>query len=520
MTTRTAIVFFAAAVAGILALGFYVAGLMSFGEFSAFSSWSTANILRISQEAITAYLFIGYSAYLLIMIFGYLNCRRHHGKEVLGMARRLTPLKGLTPISILVPAYNEQETVVTSVTSLLGLEYPQYEVIVINDGSTDATLARLTERYGLELSSDPLPNILPCRAIRGVYISEAEPRLIVIDKENGRKADSLNAGINASHYPLICCIDCDSVLGAEGLIRVATPFFEDPERTVAVGGIICPSNSCEVVGGRVQRNTVPNNPLAMIQTVEYLRAFIIGRMGWDYIDCNMIISGAFGLFDKKTVIAIGGYDSASIGEDLELLLRIHRYCLINRRDYDIRFLPDPVCWTEVPEQLVPLGNQRSRWHQGLGQGLWKTRSMLFASWSKQMGWIGLPYLWLFEFLSAPIEVLGYLLLVVALALGVADPGTTAAFFAVTIIYGMAVTLMAVVVEELTYKRYTRIRDFAKLALGAVLEPFGFRQLHLFWRCRGVVRWLTAHESWGEMPRRGFRVKALPQSAPAQPPAES
>lgn len=473
-------------------------------DFSLFSKDSIIRWIGLYENTIIYYLIVGNCFYLVILLLGYLNSRQKYLEKQLGMDQRMLPLKGLSPISILMPAYNEEASVIESVESMLKVNYPDFEVIVCNDGSKDQTMSRLIEHFNLKAQSIVTAFDLPHKPIKCVYKSEQFPHLTIIDKVNGGKADALNASINFSRHPLVCCVDCDSLLDSEGLTRIAIPFFERPDATIAVGGVIRLANDSKIEYGRVTQTAIPWRYLQMVQVVEYLRAFLVGRMGWDYMDCNTIISGAFGLFDKKTVIAVGGYDSSTIGEDFELLLRMHYYMLKHKKKYHVTFLPDPVCWTEAPEDIATLGNQRIRWQQGLGESLWKSRSLLFKPWSGRIGWIALPYLWIFEFLSAPLELFGYIILALGLYLDLVQIEVATLFLSVSILFGFTLTLGAVIVEELTFSRYSRNRDFFKLFLGAIFEQLGFRQVHLYWRTVGIYRWLRNRQSWGVMKRTGFK----------------
>src|SRR6185369_10958297 len=267
-------------------------------------------------------------------------------------------------ISVLVPAYNEEANIAASIRSLLQLDYPDYEVVVINDGSRDRTLDVLREEFALQEFPEAFLVRLQTRPVRGLYRSLVHPQLRVIDKVNGGKADALNAGINGARFPLFCGVDADSILQQDSLRLVARPFLEDPS-TVACGGTIRIANGCQMSGGALVRAGVPRSYLALCQTVEYLRAFLFGRAGWSPLNALLIISGAFGLFDKEVVVQVGGYRTDSIGEDMELVVRLHRILRKRRQKYRIALVPDPVCWTEAPEDLQTLKNQRVRWQRGL-----------------------------------------------------------------------------------------------------------------------------------------------------------
>ncbi len=307
------------------------------------------------------------------------------------------------PISIIVPAYNEYNTIIQTVKSLSLLHYPQIEIIVVNDGSTDDTLGILTRVFSLQKINKVYRKSLETVTVRGIYLSKRQSNLIVIDKENGGRADALNAGLNISKYPLFCAVDADSILEEDSLIRVVLPFLEDPALTVGVGGSIRLANGCEVVAGRVQKVKFPKNKFAAFQNVEYLRAFLWGRVGWDVLRCLFLISGAFGLFDKRTVVMAGGFNTTTVGEDMELVLRIHRRMREQKTKYRIRFVPDPVCWTEGPETYGLLSNQRNRWQRGLIESLWLNKKMLMNPKCGIMGLIVMPYLVLIELVLCNIS---------------------------------------------------------------------------------------------------------------------
>lgn len=460
-------------------------------------------ILKFELFAIT-YLFIANSSYLIILILGLINSRKRYIRSEQNNSSVNTVVDLLRPISILVPAYNEEETVCESVYSLLRLNYPNYEIIVVNDGSKDKTIERLVSEFELQNIFYNPPQILPTEQIKNTYISKNYPNLYVIDKENGGKADALNTAINYSSFPLVCCIDSDTILDENGLIQLSYPFFENPNEMLAVGGTIRVVNNTTVKHGRVQKVSVGWSYLSLIQIVEYLRAFLVGRMGWDYLNATTIISGAFGLFKKRAIIEVGGYGTNTIGEDLELLLRIHEYYLNKNQKYSVKFLPDPVCWTEVPSSFKVLGKQRSRWQQGLMEGMWSSRKMFFRPHTGVIGNIALPYLFLFELLSAPIELFGYMITVLGFALGVISLKVALTFLAVSMLYGWILSLGALIIEEITFKKYKSLKDYFKLFIGVLLEQFGYHQINLYWRLKGMWNYCLGKKSWGEMTRSGFK----------------
>ena len=456
--------------------------------------------IRFYFQITIIYFVTANSSYFFILILGFLQSWKKYIEQLASVSNYLSPLRSLKPISILAPCYNEEAAIEASLRSMLALDYPNYEVVLCNDGSTDKSLSILIEKFSLKKVHYSPPKLLPCGEIKSVYHSSKFHNLIVIDKENGGKADALNAAINYSQYPLICCVDSDSVLDSKGLINIALPFLES-EHVIATGGTILVS---DVKKEKKVDTSVPNSWLGMIQVVEYLRAFLVGRQGWDYLHCNAIISGAFGLFKKSLVIRVGGYETKTIGEDMELLLRMQSYCLVAKEKFKVNLLPTPVCWTETPSDLKSLKNQRSRWSHGLSDCLWRHKNMFFRPWSKSVGMIALPYFLFFEILAAPLEVLGYLVSIVGLSLGVLSLQEFLLFFVATIVFGCILNLGAIIIDQLTFQKYTRIRDLLKMILGAILEHFGFRQLHLYWRLRGIYHWLSGKNDWGKIKRIGIQ----------------
>lgn len=408
------------------------------------------------------------------------------------------------PITLIAPAYNEEATCVESVRSLLTLEYPDYDILVVNDGSVDATLERLTEAFNLYEAHRVPTAELESEAVRGVYRSRRHPNLWVIDKENGGKADALNAGLNHCQTPLFCAMDADSLLEPEALIRIVRPFLEDA-RTVAAGGVLRIANGCTVRQGRVVDIRLPTNLLARLQVLEYLRAFLSGRMGWDALDATLVISGAFGIFKREIVVGAGGYATDTVGEDMELVVRMHRYCREREIPYRIHFVPDPVAWTECPESVAVLSRQRDRWQRGLFQSLTRHWKMLFNPRYGRAGLVAYPYFFFLEMLGPVIEFLGYFSFTATILAGRAHWPFVFAFLCVAIVLGIALSLAAVALEELSFRRYPRVRDLVGLFNLTIIENFGYRQLSAWWRLKGTFSALRGEEGWGHMVRKGFDV---------------
>ncbi|MGJ7914318.1 glycosyltransferase family 2 protein [Massilia sp. LXY-6] len=406
------------------------------------------------------------------------------------------------PVSILVPAYNEEATIAASVRSMLQLTYPEYEVVVVNDGSKDATLEVLKREFGLLPFPEAYRRLIPAKEIRAIYRSTRFPNLRVIDKFNGGKADSLNAGINAARYPLFCGVDADSILQRDSLERVTQPFLRDPTM-VATGGTIRVANGCEVSGGFLTKVGLPRNPWALFQVVEYLRAFLFGRLGWSAVNGMLIISGAFGVFRKDAVVSVGGYRADTIGEDMELIVRLHRLLRARRQPYRIEFVPDPVCWTEAPEDFKTLKNQRIRWQRGLAESLTANWGLMFSRNGGVPGWLAFPFMLLFEWLGPVVEMGGYLFMFVAFLTGGISWQAFSTFMFVAIGLGILLSASGLLLEEMSFHIYPRGKQLLALALVVVIENLGYRQLNTWWRLTGLFRWAMQKEaSWGIMTRKG------------------
>lgn len=417
------------------------------------------------------------------------------------------------PISLLVPAFDEEETIVTTVSSVLQLEYPELEVIVVNDGSNDATLQRLKDEYRLEHVPEVYRRELDTGSVRAIYRSRTETNLRVVDKQNGGKADALNAGINCARYPLFCSIDADSLLERESLRRVVLPFIDNAD-TVAVGGTVRIANGCRVDDGTVVDVELPRHPVALFQIVEYLRAFLFGRMGWAQLNSLLVISGAFGLFQRAAVVEAGGYSQETLGEDMELVVRLHHMFREQERPYSITFVPEPICWTEVPTSLGALKNQRARWQRGLSESLWMHRGLFMHPRGGLVGWLGMPLTILVEWLSPIVEVVGYTYMFVGLLLGFVDLQVLAVFLAVAIGFGTLLSVMGLVLEEISFKVYSRPGQALRLFCAAILENLGFRQLISVFRLWGIGQWLFGRRPhWGDMKRRAGRKRSDASTAP-------
>lgn len=461
-------------------------------------------VMDVTSVPIIVYFVLINTSLLVLVVLAYLEFRAQQ-------RRRATALTwqgaGLAPgVSLLVPAYNEEAGIVTAVKSFLTLRYPRHEVVVIDDGSTDATFARMEEAFDLVAVPRELPQEIPVRArTLGVYVPrDGRTRLVVVRKENSGKTEALNLGINAASEPLVAMLDGDSILEPDGLLHVTRPFADDPTRMVATGGAIRPVNGSRVVSGRIVDVEMPRSWLARIQLVEYLRAFLLGRTGWSRLGGLILISGAFGLFRRDVVVEVGGLEPDTIGEDFELVMRIHKKLRDEGRDYAIEFVPEPVSWTEVPVSARILRRQRKRWHRGLWETLWAYRSMLFRARYGRVGWVALPYYWLFELLAPLLELFGIIVVPLALLLGVINIPFAVLFLVLAYGYAVLVTLAAMLVDEWAFHKHDRWRAIWQTIAASVLENVGYRQATVVWRLEGWWASLRGKKHvWGVMTRTGF-----------------
>jgi cellulose synthase/poly-beta-1,6-N-acetylglucosamine synthase-like glycosyltransferase len=408
------------------------------------------------------------------------------------------------PISILIPAYNEQQSIISSIHSVLRLEYPEFEVVVVNDGSSDGTLAQLIAEFSMHEFPEAYRQRLATQRIRGVYASPLYPRLRLVDKDNGGKSDALNAGINCIRFPLYCAIDADCILNPGSLARVVRPFLDD-STTVASGGVVRVLNGCTVKNGFLEKVELPRRMLPLIQSVEYLRAFLFGRMGWSPLNALLVISGAFGVFYKEHVVAVGGYRTDTVGEDMDLVVRLHRKLRRERRPYRITFVPDPICWTEVPSDVASLKAQRIRWQQGLAESLIPNLRMLFSRRAGAVGLLAFPFMILFELLGPIIEAVGYVAMVTLWLLHLIPLQSFLVFLFLSVGMGIMQSTNAIFLERLSFQMYPRVGQQLILFAAAIIENFGYRQMTAVFRLIGLGRWIfsgKARSDWGQITRDG------------------
>lgn len=473
-------------------------------------------LLFVVSVALLAYMAALNLNYTALLVIGWREIREYVRRRPLRDYRTVAESELSTPVSILLPAYDEAPVIVDSVRSLLASGYRELEVVVVNDGSRDGTLEALLEAFSM-VPVERVPRArLVTAPIHGVYRSPQEKRLVVVDKDNGGKADALNAGLCYARFPLFCAVDSDTILERDALARLVWQFQYEPS-TVAVGGIVRIANGSTVEGSSVTDVRTPRRLLVNLQIVEYLRAFLTGRTGWSRLGMLLIVSGAFGLFRREVVIEAGGYDTETVGEDAELVFRLHRFCRERRRPYRISFIADPVCWTEAPADRRALARQRDRWQRGLIQSMWKHRDMIGRRRYGAVGTVALPYFLVFEAIGPLVEIVGYAVVPASWAVGALDAWMALLFMLLAGTYGLILSFGALRIEERAFQRYARWSCLARLMLAAVVENFGYRQWITWIRARAYWTLLRGGHSWGDMIRTGFGGDAAP-TQPAPPPA--
>ncbi len=460
---------------------------------------------NVSNHVIFWYYVCSNISYLVMLIVALKTSAAHQRRLTSHNLSWIKESPMVPSVTIIAPAHNEEASIRVAVHNLLELDYPELEVVIVNDGSDDRTLEEMREEFHLRPVRGVYVPVAPSAKVRGLYRSTLDSRLLVVDKRNGgNKADAVNAGLNVATSTYVCIVDADSVLERDALLRIMVPILADPERVIAVGGIIRVLNGSEISGGQIRRVRLPRKSIEVIQVIEYLRAFLIGREAWAQGNMLTVISGAFGLFRTDLVRAVGGYRCHAIGEDFDLVARLHRLMLNQGAKYEIKFVPDPMCWTEAPSDLKSLGRQRARWQSGLMDVLWSTRDMLFRPRYGRIGFFALPYLWIFEMFAPVIEIVGIATILTSAILGI----LSRQFFLQFLLFGYAFATMisigSVLQEELTYKRYNDWQDVVRLVTYCFVEHFPYRQMHMIWRLQGTWRFIRGDHEWKPLKRKGMQ----------------
>ncbi len=445
-------------------------------------------------------------SYLILSIISGISLKSYLRHNRFVNYNALLSLENAPRVSLIAPAYNEGKTIEENVRSLLAINYNNFDVIVVNDGSKDNSIPVLIKAFNLVEKPLHYNERIPTKKVKTVYKSTnpSFSRLIVVDKENGGKADALNTGMNISQNPYLVCIDVDCIMDKDVLLKLAKPYLEESnKKTIATGGVIRIANSCIIKSGKLIKVKAPDNLLARSQVIEYLRAFILGRMAWNKLDGLLIISGAFGMFDREIAIQAGGYYTNTVGEDMELIVRMRRYMIDRKKDYHVQYIPDPLCWTEAPESYKILGKQRSRWMRGTMETLWTHRKMMFNPKYKILGMLSYPYWLFFEYYAPIIETIGIIITFILVIFGIISWKFFFLFILLVYLYAVMFSMMALYAEEATFKRYESLKDLRKLTFIALLEPIIFHPFTVFSALKGNWEKIIGKKSWGEMTRTGF-----------------
>jgi peptidoglycan-N-acetylglucosamine deacetylase len=468
-------------------------------------SWETI-FSNFFQYGLFFYSVILLACYIGLSFFSMRELNFYERKTRASDFKVLAPSQQAPSISILAPAYNESATIIENIKSLLTIYYNDLQIIVINDGSKDNSIEKMVAAYDLVKTAMDIPDLIKTKPVKAIYKSTnlAYQRLLVIDKENGGKADSLNAGINIASGEIIVCVDVDCILEQDALFKIVKPFLENPEkRVIASGGVVRIANSCVVEQGKLVKVNLPKNFLARMQSLEYIRSFLLGRMAWSRLNGLLLISGAFGAFDKSIVIACGGYNTNTVGEDMELVVRMRRYMHQQKLPYSVVYIPEPLCWTEAPVTVKVLQRQRNRWTRGTIETLRDHRKLFFNPKYGLLGLLSYPYWFFFEMLAAPIEFFGILYFAIMGILGEINWPVFGCFFAFIWSCAFFFSAFAILMEAATFNQYKNRGDMAKLLLMAMIEPFVYHPLVVWSSINGFADYFQDVKSWGVITRAGF-----------------
>lgn len=442
---------------------------------------------------------IGYASFLFLAVAV--------GSSTLYQLKRRNTLKNellqdyYVPVTIVVPAYNEEVTIASTINSLLSLKYRLYEIVIVDDGSTDHTAQILRDTFHLYQISRPIHRMIPCQPERAVFeTQEFKVPITLICKANGGKADALNMGINASKFPYFVCMDADSVLQYDSLEKIVRPVLEDGT-VVAVGGAVRPCNGTEIQNGHVISYHMPKQIIPCMQVLEYDRSFLAARILFDRFNGSIIISGAFGLFKKSVVIDAGGYDPTTMGEDMELVVKLHVFCREHAIPYRIRYATDAICWTQAPGTLKDLCKQRRRWHIGLYESMSRHRRILANPKYGLVGFISYIYFLIYELFSPYIEIFGIFTVALAFAVDLINVPFMALFFLIYVAYSTILSLTAFFARIHTIDLKLSVSDIFKAIALCALELSCLRFILAWVRATSLIGYRKKKQSWGSIQRK-------------------
>lgn len=468
------------------------------------------HIINIYEDFI-AYFSLSYILfYLVLAVLSWIAIKKYYKSKYFLLKEILVKSNHTLGVSIIAPAFNEANTIVYNVKSLLFQEYPKFEVVIVNDGSTDRTLEILIEEFNLIKVDFFYDAKIPTQAVRGHYKSTNPiySKLLVVDKENGKsKADGSNAGINSAKYSLFICTDVDCILRKDTISMLAKPFIENTQKVIATGAAIRISNSCEFKDGMLYKSHFPDNFFARFQELEYIRSFLFGRMAWSKINGLLLVSGGLGMFDKETVIEAGGYWHKSLGEDMELITRMRKLMHKKKEKFLIIYIPESLCWTEVPSSMTIFLRQRVRWARGLVQTLFLHKDVFFNPKYGKTGLLIFPYYFLYEFAVPIIEIGGLITLIIDLFFFNLSYDFLLIGGGFVYLFYISITLISVVLDQLIYKHYSGMKEVLILIVMIFIEPIVFHPFNVYASIKGYWHFLRQKEQkWGVMVRQGFNTE--------------
>jgi cellulose synthase/poly-beta-1,6-N-acetylglucosamine synthase-like glycosyltransferase len=446
------------------------------------------------------------AAYGVLLVLSMKATLRYLRHNSFGDSGRTVLSQTAPGVSILVPAYNEEPAIIDAVRSLVGISYGRFEVIVINDGSNDQTLVTMTEQLGLHTTNQAFPPGIRTAGVQAVFRSKLPEyrNLVVVDKEHGGRPDALNAGITFAQYELVCAVNVNTLLEEDALQKAVKVFLDD-NQVVGVGGIVRIVNGCDVAHGRVTAVDLPGDSLPLFQAVEDFRTLLSGRMAWQDVNGLVSVPDDFRMFHRQALLEVGGYRTSAADEDLDLIVRIHRTMSERRKPYRIAFIPEPVCWTRVPELAWLLARRRQLTYRGLLDVARVHGKMLFDQAYGKAALMALPHLLLVDLLAPVLELGGYTVTLLMLLSGSVELELAGMFLIVSIVYGVLFSIVSILLEEVAFRRYPDTKHLLLLMGMGVLENFGYRQLTAWWRIRAIVDELRGTKG----DDRGTRAAAVP-----------
>lgn len=457
------------------------------------------------------YIFIYASIFFISTLYSIVFLHEHMERKRYKNVLDLDGQSSLIPVSILVPAYNEENTIVECISSIMKLNYPVFEIVIIDDGSTDHTKETLINAFALKEVNKPIRKILESQDEKMVYEGVDGKKITLVSKYNGGKADALNIGINVSKYPYFVTIDADSILQKDSLLNIVMPVMED-NRSIAVGGNIKVANKVKIKNGEVVDSKSPDNWLVIMQIIEYYRVFVSTRVWLNRFNGNLIISGAFGLFKKDAVINVGGYDNNSIGEDMGLVVKLHAFHRKNKIDYKIQYSPHAVCWSQVPNKIRDFGKQRKRWQIGLMQSLGTHKYIFMNPTYGIVGLFSYVYFVIYEMFSSIIELFGLVFIGVAYYLGYLNREFFITFMLVYTLYGFVVSIATLMLGNYIDRYMITPQILFKLIFMSLFESIGYRQLTTYYRLSGIIDYMFGKTEWNKFTRDNHNESDEPSSS--------